>query len=533
MRSTYTRVLNFSSKFEVYFKSLSVALTSQKLILLLITLNFLITVSLSAKLNIWFDEAYALDTSSKNLGYAVHQAIYFEEQAPLYFILLNIWRSFNSSIFFARLFSVLCISATIYVAALVSKKLFENIHPGWVATAIALNPFIIWAAVEIRLFAFSILLSAVSLLLFFHSYLNPSPRRFRWLHAFVGILALYTHYFLAFLFAAQAIALLCLKRRHDFLSYCLHMIAVGVSFIPILFLAFRQSSSWSDNAVSTASSDFSIIENIRFSFASALLYLLPAEIGDSSPNSFRILRLLLLFFLCFLAFLYRRAIESQHLGIWIITFSLSSIFFILFEFLTYLGVNDAVQHYRHTVSLLIPAIFSVMAVFSLIQSDRTRRNVLLAWLTFTLLLNLTSIYLTYGSLAKNGDYIRVASYLMKNEMHGQPILVFNPEVEMALGHYYKGVNQLVPLPEKEKFQTYDLNSLTLKDERQILDVLSKIPDHYQSIWLVTDRGAIEGQPAYVHSYQVLDEFVNKHYAIQLSQDFYGSNVKMLRSQILN
>lgn len=532
MRSVESQVSRFSNKFELFLKSWGAILASQKVVLLLIILNLCITVPLSAKLNIWFDEAYALDTSSKDLGYAIHQAIHFEEQAPLYFMLLNIWRSFNSSIFFARLFSCLCISATIYIAVLISKKLFENIHPRWIATAIALNPFVIWAAVEIRLFAFSILLSAVALLLFFHGYLNPSPR-FRWLHAFVAIIALYTHYFLVFLFAAQAIALLCLNRRRDFLSYCLHMVAVGASFIPMLLLTFRQSSSWSDNAVSTASSNFSIIENIRFSFASTLLYLLPAEIGDSSPNSFRLLRLLFLLFLCSLAFLYRRSINSKHLGIWITTFSLSLIFFILFEVFTYLGINDAVQHYRHTIPLLIPALFSVIAVFSLILCDRTRRNILLVWLSFTLLLNLTSIYLTYAPLAKHGDYIRVASYLMKNEIKSQPILVFNPEVEMALGHYYNGVNSLISLPEKERFETYDLDSLTLKNEQQILDVLSKISDNYQSIWLVTDRGAIEDQPAYIRSYQVLDAFMNKHYSVQFNKDFYGSNVKMLQPAALN
>ncbi len=528
MRSVESQVSRFSNKFEPFLKSLGAMLASRKVVPLLIILNLCITVPLSAKLNIWFDEAYALDTSSKDLGYAIHQAIHFEEQAPLYFILLNIWRSFNSSIFFARLFSILCVSATIYVASLLSKKLFENIHPGWIATAIALNPFVIWAAVEVRLFAFSMLLSSVSLLLFYSGYLNPAPHQFCWLHALTAVFAIYTHYFLAFLFAAQGITLLCLKRRREFLSYCLYMIPVVLSFIPMLLLASRQSSSWSDNAIPTAIIDLSIAENIKFSFASALLYLLPAEIGDSSPNSFRLLRLLLLGFLSSLVFIYRRSINSNHLGIWTITFLLSTTFFIAFEVFTYLGINDSIQHYRHTISLLIPALFSVVSALSLVRSDRTRKNILLAWLAFTLSLNVVSIHLTYASLAKNGDYIRVASYLMKNETNGQPILIFNPEVEMALEHYYKGMNSLIPLPEKEKFQTYDLDSLTLKNEQQIVDSLSKIPGDYQNIWLVTDTGSIEGKPAYIHSYRVLDEFVSKRYSVQMSKDFHGSNVKMLR-----
>ena len=79
------------------------------LIHLIVCLNLAITVPLAAILNIWTDEAYTLNTTGKNLSYALVQAINFESQAPLYFILLNIWRSVNDSIFWARLFSIICV----------------------------------------------------------------------------------------------------------------------------------------------------------------------------------------------------------------------------------------------------------------------------------------------------------------------------------------------------------------------------------------------------------------------------------------
>ncbi|HEV7180287.1 MAG TPA: hypothetical protein VGN11_10450, partial [Candidatus Baltobacteraceae bacterium] len=59
-------------------------------------------------LNIWQDEAYTLQTTSRGIVYAFHQAVAFEQSAPLYFLALTLWRHINDSVFFLRLFSVLC-----------------------------------------------------------------------------------------------------------------------------------------------------------------------------------------------------------------------------------------------------------------------------------------------------------------------------------------------------------------------------------------------------------------------------------------
>jgi uncharacterized membrane protein len=533
MRSTQqniqTDALKPFDQVEGYLKRLAAALKEPgRLAGLAVILNLCITVPLAAVLNIWFDEAYTLNTSGKGIGYAVHQAIYFEEQVPLYFVILNVWRGLSSSIFFARFFSILCISITIYLAALICEKLFKNVHPGLAALAVAFNPFIIWAAVEARLFAFSILISAAALLFFVGGYLDDPPRfTARVLHTITAIVALYTHYFLAFSFAAYGIVLLCLKKQRTFLSYCFSMTIVGASFVPMLLLISQNQAKWSDNTVVNSSHVLPLIESLKTSFAANLLYLLPAEIGEDTPIGWRLLRLLFLILLLAILFFCRRSITSNQLAVWTITLSISTLFFTVFEVFTFLGVNDAVQHYRHTISLLIPALFSVIAVFSLIQSNRARKAALLSWFAFMLVLNIASLYLTYAPLAKNGDYIRVAAYLMKHEVSDQPILIFNPEVEMALSYYYKGKNQLISLPEKEKFQTYDLNAFLLTDQQ---DILAKFPQNlnpHQTIWLVTDTGSIRNQAAYRHSYQILNEFVSRHYLVQTNQEFYGSNVKLL------
>ena len=60
--------------------------------------SFGLSLTLSYFLNIRFDEAFTLDTTAHGVVYAFKQAIKFEQQAPLYFVALSLWRNIDSSI---------------------------------------------------------------------------------------------------------------------------------------------------------------------------------------------------------------------------------------------------------------------------------------------------------------------------------------------------------------------------------------------------------------------------------------------------
>ena len=144
-----------------------------------------------------------------------------------------------------------------------------------------------------------------------------------------------------------------------------------------------------------------------------------------------------------------------------------------------------------------------------------------------LALNIVCLGINYYPLAKTGDSMRVASYLMVNEAINQPILVFNSEVEMVLSHYYDGVNSLIPLPQKEDFQSFSMEDLTLRSEQQIVAALGAISDSTDQIWLVTDNGVLAKLPTYEESYQILETFVRDHYRVEIDQAFYGARVRLM------
>src|SRR5438874_11114773 len=135
-----------------------------------------LSVTLAYLLDIRFDEAFTLNTTSQGPFYAFRQAIKFEQQAPLYFVVLSIWRSVDSSIFFARLFSVLCFPLFVWVAAEVAKRYVKEVNPLLVAAVVALHQQVVWSSLDIRLYSLMTLLGGLLFLLFYDGYLAEQPR---------------------------------------------------------------------------------------------------------------------------------------------------------------------------------------------------------------------------------------------------------------------------------------------------------------------------------------------------------------------
>jgi uncharacterized membrane protein len=124
-------------------------------------------------------------------------------------------------------------AVALHLSAGLASRYPKNTPPVWLVAALAFHPFSIWAAVELRTYAFCILLS-VLLLLFFDAYLaETASRSARWGYAIVALAALYSHYFLACLIAGQG-AVLLLRRGAGLRCYLISMIAVSLGFLPLV-----------------------------------------------------------------------------------------------------------------------------------------------------------------------------------------------------------------------------------------------------------------------------------------------------------
>ena len=481
---------------------------------LLILSHLIITLILAYKLNIWVDEAFSLNTTGKNVGYAFDQAIHFELQAPLYFVLLSVWRKISASIFFARLFSVLCMALTLKVVAGLSRRFFKGLHPGWVVAGVAFNPFTIYAAVEIRVYALVILLSALLLLCFFDGYLSARPRpRARVLYLLLSILALYTYYYLGFLLVANAFVLLLLRRWRLLFIYLAGMIGVGAACAPAFIVALQQKAAATKDMHDT----FTLTRGLGHIFWRIKDYLLPVEWEPSAVWRQWILRFGYIVILFFLIKRKRRSLTVSNIAIWTITV-ITSLFFLI----VLMRNGETLLQSRHTAVLFLPVIFSAFALVRIIS----RRKALIIWTSVTLFFYATSLYVLYRPMAKYGDWKRVASYLMASAKPGQPILVFHAGAALPLSHYYSGPNPLVPLPRENSFKSFDYNNYALRDEKEISEALSRVPGSKEQLWLVTDEQCKYGDIDY-HC-EILEDYTGKYYTVESDKRFFHSEVKLLR-----
>ena len=110
---------------------------------------------------IWLDEAFTLNTTSLNPVETIKRSLVFEGQPPLYFTLLSLWRLISPSIFFSRLFSILCAAVAIPFFYNLITKVYKVKNPLIITFIFAFNPMLAWAGLEIRVYALMILMSVL------------------------------------------------------------------------------------------------------------------------------------------------------------------------------------------------------------------------------------------------------------------------------------------------------------------------------------------------------------------------------------
>ncbi len=467
--------------------------------------NLALTLPLAAVLNIWQDEAYTLQTTSRGVGYAFHQAIGFEQNAPLYFVAMSLWRHAGDGIFFLRLFSVLCIAATVVLLPGLARRYVPAGDGILVAAVVACNPFAVWAAVELRVYALIVLMSALLLRTFFDAFMEENPRKGAAIaYAACVVVALYTQYYLAFLVAAQAATLLFYNRR-AMVSFVLAGGAAALAFAPMLAIVPGQVQNFKSIFAPP-----SIVQTCINLAGIGLLYVLPLPIVHAK-NAYVVCVVVAVLALT-VARPSLKAIGRSPI-VAITGFALA--FFAVGTYLSGVHVLD-----RHAASLYVPVTLTVFAVLTTVRLPSGRRAVLL-WSALVMALSVFTLVRTYRPLAKPGDWVRVAAYLQAHEQHGEPIAVFEAENALPLAYYYGGPNRIVPIPHAVDFQRYDIRRFVIHDEAELR---AAVPVAGQ-FWLVTSGECTSANVQF--GCHQLEDFVTQRYRIGSDAQFFGTRIRLL------
>ncbi|HET9029939.1 MAG TPA: hypothetical protein VFN49_07155 [Candidatus Aquilonibacter sp.] len=458
---------------------------------------------LAVVLNIWQDEAFTLHTTAAGIGYAFHEALAFEQSAPLYFVVLAAMRTLGSAVWYLRSFSIGCIAATILCAAPLARRYVPSIDPIYPTLVIAVNPLAMWAALEMRPYALIALCSALVLLTFYDAFLaeNTNIGR-RALFAGVATIALYTQFYLAFLILGLSAALLAYRRdRMPALLACGAVVAL--LFAPMLVVVpgqvanFRAPFPHPTLALSSASIAFPVVR-----------YVLPA------PVPAKLLIIVVTIALASLAIFSKASIRSPR---WYLPFA-TLVAAGLFAVVT--NAAGVLVLARHVTSLYVPAVLSVFVLIG--NLDPFKRLVAARWWSsVAAAFGILAMLITYRPLAKPGDWIRVNHFIRDHERGDEPIAVFEAENALPFAHYYHGPNRIVAIPSGVDFRRYDLAAFIVHAPVQ----LSRAFPSAKRVWLLRAGGCQADGVTYGCS--IVDAFIRTRYRPLLSRSFYGADVYLL------
>jgi hypothetical protein len=472
-----------------------------------LVLYFAILIYLSNEINIWEDEVYSLNTTSNNLSNVVSQSYNFEAQPPVYFILLALWRHINTGICFARVLSLIFIGLSAYFLSKLVSLVSDIESSRWFVIIFLLNPFTVWAALEIRTYALLIFLSSISIYYFLNFY--ASNKNYH-LYSFliISIIGVYTQYFFVFLIIALAFSLLVFKGWRAFFKLCFYLIPVVLLFLPnLLFLPEGLSRQQTNNP------DYSVLDGLYKVFQSPPKLILALNVVPSGNGLKLVIIILFIFFGIYTYFkAYKKHLilcdlYFERYNLILVSALIIVILYSIVVVITRMVYADKYMAIAFPFFILLFTLFQVHSSFI-----RT-----LIYGTITIFF-LSLLIITYIHPIKIYDFKSVAKYISKIERTGEPILFYRNAMSLPFTYYYKGLNPLVPLPNPVRFDNTYLKNI--KDTLELKRAITGINAKSNSYLIISDDNT---DYAYNVNFnrKMVDDYLIAHYNITLDTLCFG------------
>jgi len=461
---------------------------------------------LSYKINISEDETYTLNTTSRNLAGVIKQSYNFEAQPPAYFILFSLWRHLCSGLYFAKLFSLIFTGFACFIFYQLSLLFVTKVKTAyWIAAIFLLNPFTVWAALEIRLYAFLIFLSVFSIYFFFRYYFEEKLK-FLYIFLFICIIGLYTQYFFIFLITSLSFIILIFKGWKKFFRFCLCLIPIILLFLPNLQFLPKQISI--QESIKGKQYPFLVISEIAHSPQSLILAI------NLVPNAWinRFIRITFIFSAIYIYYkVYKQHLTQRNIFFEKYNIVLLSILIMLVLFSVGFVITDVgyANKYMVTVFPFFILLFTIFEYYPFV----------LRRLIYGIILMYYTILLTFNYLhpVKTYDFLSIAKYIKTIEQPNEPILIYRPAIALPFNYYYKGNNKVIPIPYPVKFDSsYIVN---IKDSVELKQTIEKIATPSKSYLLISDNTPYEGTVNM--NRPMITKYLQTHYFITLDTLFTG------------
>jgi hypothetical protein len=417
----------------------------------------------------WTDEEYTLATTAHGVGYALSRAMTYELQAPLYFGILAAWREIDPSVWFARLFSVLCATAFIFVLAKIGARVAPEFEPVPFALLGALNPFVVMAALEIRLYALALLISGVMWLTFDDGFASGASRKARIAFVLLSICGIYVQYFLAFMLVGFGCGLVVLRRPTALAAFVACSSIVGLATVPLAMAAHSQLGGYETLVKPPL---LPLVLSVGHWFVAL------AFPRDFTWNALPLGRpsYLTVVGLTFVTVGLARPRFSRQLLALLACAAAIQLAYVALAAALLQQLNE-----RYFVALFLPVATATYAMFRAVRQS-PRPGLALAFAS-CVLLTVLALFSQYRFLAHPGDWKRVAPYLASHATRNDIIAVYPADGLLAFRREYRGNAPVAPYPRPYSTERYSVRALSVATPAVARAAFAQFAN-YRRIWFV-------------------------------------------------
>ena len=417
----------------------------------------------------WTDEEYSLATTAHGVGYAISRAVNYELQAPLYFAILAAWRELDASVWFARLFSVLCATAFIFVLARIGSRVAPEFEPLPFALLAALNPFVVEAALEIRLYALALLLSGLMWLAFDAGFVSGVSRRARVAFVLLAICGIYIQYFLAFMLIGFGCALLVLARRRVLGAYLAYAAVVALAAIPLAIAAHAQVAGYETGGGPPL---WPLVSGVAHRF---LEFPFPRDFAWNAVRAERLAYWAVVGVTLIALAIARPKMSRELLAL------LASATAVQLTYVALAAVLGLQLDERYFIALFVPVAAASYGVFRAVRHGPRPE---LSWaFASSVVLTLLALFSQYRFLAQPGDWKRVAPYLESHAAPDDVIAIYPADGLPAFERQYRGSEPAEPFPRPYSSERYSVRALSINSPAEARAAFAKLAG-YRHIWFV-------------------------------------------------
>ena len=320
--------------------------------------------------------------------------------------------------------------------------------------------------------------------------------------------SLYTFYFLGFMLAAGGVILIVAKKWRTASHYLFTMVCVAVCFAPLAVLVNGQVESHT----TTVTSAPGLLESLRSVSWQLRNIVLPVD-WEPLDGVAKAAWLVLVAAICFaLSRRWREVIDTNTVAVLCGYLSVVSCYLAVVRFL-----GGGLLGERHFSLLLIPKVIVISPGVYIAGGRPAMQCAVFGTLPFML----ASLPVRYPHCAKAGDWQRVAELVMRHEEEQQPVVIFTPAAARAVQHYYRGTNQLVPLPQPQSSDRYAPHEFQLRSPEAVGDRIDEASPDHDTLWLVLDSERINDVGFGVEH---LKSYIDQRYDVEARFTLYGSTL---------